>query len=861
MEIAQIKARLSILSVLARYGLRPDASGRMRCPFHDDTTPSFQVYAETNTFCCFSTNCEAGTGDVIDLVERMERCSTHEAILKAKAMIEPVPSLVPNGQAAGLNGAFARFKKSFFQSGKARAYLKQRGLDASRIDVGFNSGRFHGHQSNATNEAWVNVGLLTPHQGGYRVFARTCVIFPLKDKNGEITSLYGRSIRAAATTARHFYLKHRRGLYPGYPSKETRRLIVTESVIDAASLLMLDLPADTAPLALYGTNGFTGEHEAAIEDLESLEEIVLFFDGDQAGRAAVEKVRRRLEKLRPAVAISHVETLDDEDINSLLVTYDAECIKTLIQERATLYGPTSESPSSKEPLLQEGLDTTNAEALCLRTPNVVVTVLGGIKLTGLDRLRATLKLDRTDGGYPLRHNLDLYHAGQIDSLIDRAAAELDLSTVTLRSVMVRLIDGLEGYRLRKIEAMTPKQQRPTLSKREHDQARAYLSRDDLLERTSRDIGRSGVVGEEVNRLLMYLVFTSRLRQRPLHLMCLGQSGMGKTYLQESVGRLIPSEDRLEITALSENALYYFGRTELRHKLILIEDLDGAEEVLYPLRELQTKGKLSKTVTMKDAKGRLKTITVTVEGPVCVSGCTTRDALYDDNANRCLLLHLDTTPKQNQAILRYQKRLSAGAVNGKAQEAIRHLLKNTQRLLKPVGVRNPYAERLALPPLVQSQRRSNQLYLDVIETVTFYHQYQRQIKHDKATGERYILTTLDDIDAANKLMSSVLTTKSDELTGACRGFFDAVKAWMHSNDRQSFHAGEVRRALRLAPTSLKRHLWQLQNYGYIERVGGNRYHRGFAYQLTEAGHEGGLYGDTVTFLADRLNQLKQEETTV
>ena len=119
--------------------------------------------------------------------------------------------------------------------------------------------------------------------------------------------------------------------------------------------------------------------------------------------------------------------------------------------------------------------------------------------------------------------------------------------------------------------MTPKQERPTLSTRQHDQARAYLAQPDLLERTSRDIGRSGVVGEEINRLLMYLVFTSRLRQRPLHLVCLGQSGMGKTYLQESLGRLIPPEDRLEITALSENALYYFGRKELRHKLILMHN--------------------------------------------------------------------------------------------------------------------------------------------------------------------------------------------------------------------------------------------------------------------------------------------------
>jgi len=36
-----------------------------------------------------------------------------------------------------------------------------------------------------------------------------------------------------------------------------------------------------------------------------------------------------------------------------------------------------------------------------------------------------------------------------------------------------------------------------------------------------------------------------------------------------------------------NAFYYFGKHELKHKLILIENLYGAGEVLYPMRELQS----------------------------------------------------------------------------------------------------------------------------------------------------------------------------------------------------------------------------------------------------------------------------------
>ncbi len=46
MEIAQIKEQVSIAQVLDHYGLKADKNKRLCCPFHDDKTPSMQVYAE-----------------------------------------------------------------------------------------------------------------------------------------------------------------------------------------------------------------------------------------------------------------------------------------------------------------------------------------------------------------------------------------------------------------------------------------------------------------------------------------------------------------------------------------------------------------------------------------------------------------------------------------------------------------------------------------------------------------------------------------------------------------------------------------------------------------------------------------------
>lgn len=59
----------------------------LRCPFHEDRTPSFQIYPKTNTYCCFSSNCKAGTGDVIEFIALKEKISKHEAILKAESML------------------------------------------------------------------------------------------------------------------------------------------------------------------------------------------------------------------------------------------------------------------------------------------------------------------------------------------------------------------------------------------------------------------------------------------------------------------------------------------------------------------------------------------------------------------------------------------------------------------------------------------------------------------------------------------------------------------------------------------------------------------------------------------------------
>jgi len=323
MQINQIKQKLSITAVLAHYGIKPAKDSHIRCPFHEDDKPSMKVYTETGTYHCFGCG---KTGDVIQFIQDKEETGKHQAILKAKSMIQATaPETVKSNTTSmeitekpDYEALFLKFSQSLPRSSKALDYLKQRGL-SQELEIGYNSGKFYNK-------------------------LKHCIIFPLKDKSGNIVSLYGRKITEAKTysveVGKHYYSENRSGLYPCYPPQETEKLIITEAIIDAAVLLQIpEITSEFTILSAYGTNGLTKEHKAAIKALENLKEVVFFFDGDQPGKEGVKRYSEDLVKTLQC-NVSTVETPENEpasrtgwDVNSLFVKYDKDAILQLIAER------------------------------------------------------------------------------------------------------------------------------------------------------------------------------------------------------------------------------------------------------------------------------------------------------------------------------------------------------------------------------------------------------------------------------------------------------------------------------------------------------------------------------------------------
>lgn len=181
-----------------------------------------------------------------------------------------------------LNQLFQSFETGI-RSGKAdkpKQYLKSIGLDYNSLRIGFNSGQFHHREAQEVKDHYEQLGVLTKSDVGvrdkdmtaYTVFGRYGLVFPLMDKDNQIVNYF--ALRFDMATPQEDYLNDN-GLYPNYPHSSTKRLFITPTLLDAASLLQAKaLDQREAVLALH--NGeLLPQHLEAIEGLQELEEIII----------------------------------------------------------------------------------------------------------------------------------------------------------------------------------------------------------------------------------------------------------------------------------------------------------------------------------------------------------------------------------------------------------------------------------------------------------------------------------------------------------------------------------------------------------------------------------------------------------
>ncbi|NDC74983.1 DNA primase [bacterium] len=454
--------------------------------------------------------------------------------------------------------------------------------------------------------------------------------------------------------------------------------------------------------------------------------------------------------------------------------------------------------------------------------------VGGLEKTlGGDALKIALRL-RVGDRFHL-DGIDLARDAERRRFVERAAEETGLHVDLLRRDLARLLFAAEAAQAELAKPATSTAPTINLTAAERAAALDLLRAPDLLARILRDFDACGVVGEETNKLVGYLAAVSRKLANPLAIIVQSTSAAGKSALMEAVLAFVPPEERVKYSALTGQALYYLGGdSNLKHKILAIVEEEGAEKASYALKLLQSEGELSIASTGKDPHtGRMVTQEYRVEGPVMIFLTTTAVDIDEELLNRCLILTVDEGREQTAAIHRLQREREtlAGLLRTEARAAVLALHRNAQRLLRPLRVVNPFAERLTFQDDRTRSRRDHTKYLALIRVITLLHQYQRPVKtatDDHGNAVEYIEVTLDDIAAANRLAHDVLGRCLDEMPPQTRRLLAHLEKLVATRCETGkcercdvlFTRRELREACGWGDTQLKTHLGRLVELEYV-----------------------------------------------
>lgn len=894
--IDRLKAEVSLERLVTASGVelrRHGADLVGRCPMHDDRGPSLVISPKKNLWHCLGA-CRAG-GSVIDWVMKTKGVSFRHAVellradggavAPARMVALPSPVEASAEDQEVLRQVVAYYHEALKQSPEALGYLEQRGLQSpdmiERFQLGF-SNRTLGYRlpSRAARERLQALGIL--RESGHEHFNGSLVI-PVFGDRGEVLGMYGRKVTPAHKlrkgTPLHLYLPGpRRGVFNAAGLESGQPVILCEALIDALTFWCAGYRNVTAS---YGIEGFTADHLATFERAGT-SEVLIAYDRDEAGeRAAMALAEDLIGKGFTCWRLQFPRGMDANEY-ACKVTPAAKSLGVVVRNAvwlgkgqppgspldvpSTPHAEPADEPLDDAPQAAVGAALARADApspssidASLAAKEEDQALPGELRMSFGDRRYRIRGLDKNLSFGQLRVNvlvardealhvdtLDLYSARHRAAFVKQAAIEIGSAEDTVKRDMGRLLLKLEELQEQQIKAtLTPQPADPLVSDEDRGPALDLLQDPHLLDRILADFEACGVVGEHTNKLLGYLAAVSRLLDEPLAVIVQSASAAGKSSLMESILAFVPEEARVKYSAMTGQSLFYMGETNLRHKVLAIVEEQGAERATYALKLLQSEGELTIASTGKDpATGRMVTQEYRVEGPVMIFLTTTAIEIDEELLNRCLVLTVDEDREQTRAIHRLQRERQTldGLLRRQSRRSILEVHRNAQRLLKPLLVVNPFAEKLTFLDDRTRTRRDHVKYLTLIRVVALLHQYQRPLKTVMHRGEvvPYIEVTLDDIAVANRLAHQVLGRSLDELAPQTRRLLLATERMVREGCERDqvakkdflFSRRQLREYTGWSNTQVHVHLSRLVELEYVIAHRGRG--QGFEYELVYDG---------------------------
>ncbi|OSN02217.1 DNA primase [Lonsdalea britannica] len=888
-ELARLKREVSLLTVAQRQGhvlkKQGDDSHVCLCPFHREKTPSCVITPSKNLYHCFG--CGA-SGSVLDWLQHTEKLTYPQTLLRLRELAGnpsslaavPVSALPPvartpladlddDGQAL-LHQVIDFYHHNLLDNPEAQQWLVSRGLNHPELISHFRLG-FAGHhgiggsagllpstsslEGKRLRERLAGLGVLraTTRQDHFR----GCVVMPVVGwsesanvaQRGRVLQLYGRRTTADYAVkkgaAKHLYLPSPlAGVWNEEALKASSEIILCEALIDAMTFWCAGFRNVTTA---YGANGFTADSLAALQ-YHGVKRVLIAYDRDEAGDRGADSVAAGL--LEAGIEAWRVRFPPGLDANAYaLKSGSPESALGLALEQAAWMGkgtgpgvvfshetPVSEVGGGASSLTASApavdvvpCEQTEAGELLLRSGPRVWRVRGWQKNSVAEVMKVNVQVrDESTGAFHM-DSLDMYSSRHRQGYISAAVEELGCEVSVIKRECGRVLLMLEQMQdeQRQSAAQADATAAVTVSAEDEADALALLKSPDLAERIINDLAACGVVGESTNLLTGYLAATSRKLDKPLAVLIQSSSAAGKSSLMDAVLGLMPEEERIQYSAMTGQSLYYLGETSLQHKILAIAEEEGVRQAAYALKLLQSDGELKIASTGKNEQsGELVTREYKVQGPVMLMLTTTAIDVDEELLNRCLVLTVNESREQTQAIHAMQRhgQTLAGLLQSSEKQYLTRLHQNAQRLLRPLKVVNPYADRLTFLSDKTRTRRDHMKYLTLIQSIALLHQYQRTVKRVEHRGAviEYIEVAQSDIALANQLAHEVLGRTLDEMPPQTRKLLVWLKGWVQETaqgqalqaDEVRFTRRDIRAALGWGDTQLKVHLSRLLEMEYL-----------------------------------------------
>lgn len=712
-----------------------------------------------------------------------------------------------------LNGFYQSCLQGINMASPPKDFLSSIGLDHSRLNhLAFASGQGHHGKSEDFKNRWVSCGLLTPSDApvreegmtAYTPFGSYGIIFPMRNQRNEIVNFY--AYRFKVSPHRGEYLCDE-GLYPAHPSLKTTRLFLCETMIDAASLIQAEALENRDAVIALKHGELTDDIRTAIRSLAELGSLVVLAKDEN------KEVMNELTRITSA-KVTAALLADGDSLNDMLLKYGGDGVLKFIEEITT------------EKQDASGFFQISESEFFYKGKQVSYHIHGMVS-TNPQIMQFDFEIESHFDGSLLNVRIDLqdYRRANERLYFFTEGKQLDFNLMLLELEQIR--NQLDGIRREQAKRKTTGEK--GFSVKADKVAKNILRAENLFSELDQLIEKSGVIGENKNRLLLYLIAGSfKFKKCNLHAVIHASDISSGSELARKIAGLIPENDTYHIELTSSRTFRYFGNTAIHNKCIVIPDYSGvtSNHGIHDLKRLQAQGSIVNDAPVKGADGYLSTVKQEVKGHTSSIGACVNSKKFFEGEPRTVLVGMDHSKEQIRLLMDHDCRIMAGEVDFKEQEEAKEVLRYVIRNLGSLETVNPFSSALMLPQEIGNARMLSMQLHCFVSLITLFNQHQRQ---RDASGR--VITQKEDVKIGTDLFLDSIMVNVDEIDAGTRDFFNRFKALLLAmpQKREAMMSSlEIQKALNISKSHANRFLKTLLSHEYIQKEG----HRnmGFSYRI-------------------------------